>query len=221
MNNSIKMKTINDVKYRLLCNSIIKNEHCKYGHNCNYAHNIDEQIIDNFNLYTIGKILTECSLEDVLLVNNATAQLYRKLYSYTSICPKCIAHECTGGFNCKEGAPTKELLICYDDFCYGHCKNKEEKLEYSSDFNNKFAQLISTPIYIGCSKGHHLTKRFLLSYNIQCQLIDEKINDYASDNYSEEEELEILDSNNQTHKLMTLEDGTVTRVGHRYIIDDI
>ena len=42
---------------------------------------------------------------------------------FTRLCNDCISHKCSGGYNCKLGAPMKKYYICYDDLNYNMCRN--------------------------------------------------------------------------------------------------
>ncbi len=189
------MYTINDVKYRILCKSIIDKKTCKYGELCLYAHNIIEQNIDHLNLEVIKLITSNCPLNHIVLTDIKTNILYKKLYSFTSLCHNCINNNCLGGFNCKEGSNCKDLLICKNNFLFGECSNDLLKTNYSKIIISKFPEL-NNKQYMGCKNGHHLTIRSFQPYIIQEQKVDELLNDYDSDYYvSEEEEdnIQIID----------------------------
>ncbi len=180
------MYTLNDIKYRVLCKSVCNKSNCRYGEKCMYAHNIKQQVIDNFNYEIYMKILTNELLDNILLTNRKTSIIYKKFYSLTNLCELCINKKCTGGFNCKSGAYCQDLLVCYDDFLYGKCDKTVSKINYSNLIKEKFPLLPDN--YDGCVNGHHLTLRKLVPYEEQAKYIEEILYDYDSDYYSDEDD---------------------------------
>lgn len=185
-----KITTEKDVKYRILCKSIIgpKNEKCRYSDNCIYAHDLEQQIVDELNKSAYDAILFSDDLSNILLTEPDYSIVFKKLFSLTNLCDACLSRKCSGGFNCKYGSPHKDFLICKTDFLQGSCREKEIKYVYSDMIKKKFNV---DGLYIGCINGQHLTCKKLLPYSVQYIKIMEFFND--SDDSDEEITIEIVD----------------------------
>ncbi len=138
---------------KLLCYKIINSNECSYKNKCMFAHNIEEQKKDDkreliYNLINKYDNISYINLyEDKELMND--------LIIYTKECKSCILNKCPGGYNCKFGACTKDLVICYNDLCYGKCTNPLRAL---NNGNN------GIKIH-RCINGIHLTEKKLLPYS--------------------------------------------------------
>jgi len=143
---------------KLLCYKIINSNECSYKNKCMFAHNIEEQKKDEkreliYNLINKYDNISYINLyEDKELMND--------LIIYTKECKSCIVNKCPGGYNCKFGACTKDLVICYNDLCYGKCTNPIKM------FNSTESAIGGGNIKIHrCINGIHLTEKKLLPYN--------------------------------------------------------
>jgi hypothetical protein len=106
---------------KILCYNIICGKKCNYGNKCLYAHNLNEQNVDSLRetAYNILKNDKQ-NLSDINLIENN--KLYETLCHLTKVCTLCEKKTCSGGYNCRNGAISKEFKICYDDLVYGNCK---------------------------------------------------------------------------------------------------
>jgi hypothetical protein len=165
----------NSTKKRLLCFSVINNEHCNYGHYCTFAHTLAEQVIDSDMLYIYQIILDKNLMNFFSLSNPKTDQIYKKLLDFTRVCPKCVSKTCMGGYNCKYGTHDPCLKICKNDLLTGECQNKLIDIPINNSILNKMELINKTMktdniensidfIPVGCMNGHHLSKRKLIPY---------------------------------------------------------
>ena len=138
----------NSTKKRLLCFSVINNEHCNYGHYCTFAHTLSEQVIDSDMLYIYQIILDKNLMNFFSLSNPKTDQIYKKLLDFTKVCPKCITETCMGGYNCKYGTHDPCLKICKNDLLTGKCDNKLMDIPINNSILNKIELISKTT---GCS----------------------------------------------------------------------
>jgi len=111
---------MNNMK-KILCYNIISGKKCNYNNKCLYAHNLSEQNIDPIRViaYDIIKDNTK-DLSNINLIENN--KLYETLCQLTKVCTSCEKKMCSGGYNCRNGAISRDLKICYDDLVYGNCK---------------------------------------------------------------------------------------------------
>ena len=111
---------MNNMK-KILCYNIISGKKCNYNNKCLYAHNLSEQNIDHIRAvaYDILKDETK-NLGDINLIENN--KLYETFCQLTKVCTSCEKKMCSGGYNCRNGAISRDLKICYDDLVYGNCK---------------------------------------------------------------------------------------------------
>jgi hypothetical protein len=137
---------------KLLCYKIINNIECSYKSKCMFAHNIEEQKKDNKREFIYNLINKYDNISYINLYEDK--ELMNDLIIYTKECKSCILNKCPGGYNCKFGACTKDLVICYNDLCYGKCTNS---LKVVSNSNNVKIHR--------CINGIHLTEKKLLPYS--------------------------------------------------------
>ena len=137
---------------KLLCYNIVNNNDCIYKNKCMFAHELAEQKKDILRDYIYKIILIHDDLCNVNIFENKS--LMNELLIYTKECKNCINNKCPGGYNCKFGACTKELKICYNDLLYGKCFNilKNEINKYGKTYKR-------------CMNGIHLTEKNLVPYN--------------------------------------------------------
>jgi hypothetical protein len=118
-----------------------------------FAHNIEEQKKDDMRELIYNLINKYDNISYINLYEDK--ELMNDLIIYTKECKSCILNKCPGGYNCKFGACTKDLVICYNDLCYGKCTNS---LKVVTNSNN------GIKIH-RCINGIHLTEKKLLPYN--------------------------------------------------------
>ena len=138
---------------KLLCYKIINSNECSYKNKCMFAHNIEEQKKDDMRELIYNLINKYDNISYINLYEDK--ELMNDLIIYTKECKSCILNKCPGGYNCKFGACTKDLVICYNDLCYGKCTNS---LKVVTNSNN------GIKIH-RCINGIHLTEKKLLPYN--------------------------------------------------------
>ena len=137
---------------KLLCYKIINSNDCSYKNKCMFAHNIEEQKKDD-KRELIYNLINK--LDNISYINlYEDKELMNDLIIYTKECKSCILNKCPGGYNCKFGACTKDLVICYNDLCYGKCTNPLRV------FTNSNGIKIHR-----CINGIHLTEKKLLPYS--------------------------------------------------------
>lgn len=108
---------------KIMCQNIINNNCCIYQDKCLYAHSLQEQKID-IKRKKIYELLD--STDDLSNIEPYKyKELYKELQIFTKLCNDCMNNKCTGGFNCKFGAPLIKYLVCYDDLNYGNCTDNE------------------------------------------------------------------------------------------------
>ncbi|ATZ80576.1 hypothetical protein BMW23_0529 [Bodo saltans virus] len=106
---------------KILCENMIYNGECKYDQKCLYAHNIDEQNINDKRKYIYDLIDIIDDLSQIDLKKDYS--MYKSLLELTRMCKKCMDNMCIGGYNCKLGACVKKYCICANDLNNGLCKN--------------------------------------------------------------------------------------------------
>lgn len=149
---------------RLICYSIVNEEPCKYGQKCSYAHDENEQIIDEERKQIFQIILDKNLLDFNTITRSKKNILYKDLLIVTKLCNKCLRHKCTGGYNCKFGICSLSLKLCKCDLLVGDCKNPIVDINIEEDILKKIGGITPLDRYIGCMNGHHLTARGLLPY---------------------------------------------------------
>ncbi len=105
---------------KILCQNIIDDGYCKHDKECLYAHNLEEQNIDQYRKKAFD-IINSHNLSNINLNDSKNKLVYKNLLILTNLCSKCIDGKCTGGYNCKYGVCKKELQICRNDLIYGNC----------------------------------------------------------------------------------------------------
>jgi len=102
----------------MLCQNIINYGKCSYRAKCNFAHTLDEQIIERRQeAYDI--VRSNTNLSHINLQKNYA--LFKSLLELTKLCNECNNNKCVGGYNCKQGACHKKFVICYRDLYNGNC----------------------------------------------------------------------------------------------------
>ena len=104
-----------------MCQNVIINGTCTYTDRCLYAHKLDEQKIDikRKKIFELIDSTTDLSFIDV----NKHNDIYKEFLLFTKPCLDCVNNKCTGGNNCKFGAPNIKYIVCYDDLNYGKCED--------------------------------------------------------------------------------------------------
>lgn len=105
---------------KTLCNNILLHGKCSYGDKCLFAHNLDDQNVENirkkaYDIINKKILFTSEILNDQLLLDN--------LLILTKTCQACLNNNCPGGYNCKFGAINYKSTLCYDDLIMGICEN--------------------------------------------------------------------------------------------------
>lgn len=107
----------------ILCCNIIFRGHCDYESRCNYAHSLDEQMIDPIRKQAYDILKSTEPLHNIVLKDD----LYNTMKELTQICPKCANNKCLGGYNCKMGAINEKYCVCSMDLNLGNCLDKNCK----------------------------------------------------------------------------------------------
>lgn len=150
---------------KLLCYNIVNNSRCVYKHKCMFAHTLDEQKKEPYREFIYSMINVWQNLSNINIYDDKI--LLDELIIYTKDCKNCINFKCPGGYNCKFGACTKNVKICYNDLMYGKCYNLLEE----ENINNN-----ST---LRCINGVHLSEKKLIPYYQRIQL-DLNSNDFTT-----------------------------------------
>ena len=90
---------------KILCQNMIKNNQCKYGDKCSYAHNLNEQNILPLRKRAYDIIKNNIDLNNIDL--HSEENLYKTLLELTKSCKNCNNNNCIGGYNCKLGVYNK------------------------------------------------------------------------------------------------------------------
>ena len=145
-------------KKRILCYNILHSPNtCKYGAKCDYAHSLDDQIIDPIRDKVYNMLRKDVDMTLIDLIHDK--ELYNTLSTLTRVCRECSKKLCPGGYNCRMGALNEKYRICYDDMMYGTCSRGECK-------------------YI------HLTNKGLKPYIIQKKIHDNKVRSNSSNKWN-------------------------------------
>jgi len=107
---------------KILCQNVIISGICTYADRCLYAHKLDEQKID-LKRKKIFELLDSTSNLNFIDYNKHN-DFYKEFLLFTKFCQDCLNSKCTGGYNCKFGAPSINYIICYDHLNYGICDDK-------------------------------------------------------------------------------------------------
>jgi hypothetical protein len=132
---------------KLLCYNIVNNSKCVYKGKCMFAHNLDEQKKEPSREYIYNMIYNIDDLSSIDIFEDKS--LLDELLIYTKECKNCFNKKCPGGYNCKFGACTKEVKICYNDLMHGKCYNS------LNEDDNTIKR---------CMHGVHLTEKNLICY---------------------------------------------------------
>ena len=138
---------------KLLCYNIVNYSKCLYKNKCLFAHSLEDQKKDTIRQYLYDMVYCMEDLSSINIYNDKT--LFDELIIYTKECKNCINKKCPGGYNCKFGACSKDIKICYNDLMSGKCFNivKQE---------NKNNLIIKR-----CIHGVHLTEKNLIPYYLR------------------------------------------------------
>jgi hypothetical protein len=127
---------------KILCHNIIYNGNCKYGNKCMYAHDLENQNINDNRKIVYDIIKGDNDLSLINLKENK--DLYKSLIELTRYCKNCNKNLCIGGYNCKSGSYSIKYCICITDLNYGNCQNQNcsfihlSKRGLKSYYNNIF-----------------------------------------------------------------------------------
>lgn len=161
---SISKNYFSSNEKRLICYSIINNNQCQFGKNCTYAHNYDDQIIDNDRM-AVYRIILDSTMKDLNIINEPKKNLfYKQLLFCTNQCELCSENKCPGGYNCRNGVNLEDLKVCKNDFLTGECMNRKININISDKIKNKITDIVLPNCYEGCINGHHLSSRGLNPY---------------------------------------------------------
>jgi len=138
---------------KLLCYNIVNYSKCLYRNKCLFAHSLEDQKKDTSRQYIYDMIYTIEDLSNINIYNDKT--LFDEINIYTKECKNCISKKCPGGYNCKFGACTKDIKICYNDIMYGKCYN----ILRQENTNNLIIKR--------CIHGVHLTEKNLIPYYLR------------------------------------------------------
>lgn len=106
---------------KILCHNMIYNGECKYGSKCAYAHDIEEQNVNDMRKRAYDLLKSEEDLSGISLKDDK--ELYKTLVELTRFCKNCNKNLCIGGYNCKSGSCGVKFCICVNDLNYGNCQN--------------------------------------------------------------------------------------------------
>jgi len=154
---------------KLLCRLMTAHKYCNRGPDCAYAHTLREQELEPGRLIAI-RMMLDCSLacpEDQIDL------VYHEALSMCRLCDSCVKKECTGGYNCYNGACHRDLLVCCDDIFAGSCENELYQDSLPKVASRFFQEDIQPRMR--CISGYHLTSDTLLPYNDYVRL---KCNQY-------------------------------------------
>jgi hypothetical protein len=132
---------------------------CQYGDKCKFAHGLQDQRLLPIRQKVYDLLNCDKSLGDINLLEDT--ELCKCLIQLTTTCFSCLRNECQGGYNCKNGAISKEYTICYYDLRFGRCSSNQcEKIHLTKRglINFKLQELIKyNPNY----KRYHVQKTIL------------------------------------------------------------
>lgn len=119
--NKRRPKATKDKHKHMLCKSTISGSTCQYGSKCLYAHSLSEQKLDGVRDRALKLIRGEIDGKTINIFQER--DLYKALLTLCEMCSKCKEGRCTGGYNCREGACDKSLVVCSANLNKGHCNN--------------------------------------------------------------------------------------------------
>jgi hypothetical protein len=136
---------------KIMCQNFIDTNSCTYKDKCLYAHNREEQKIDVKRKKIFDILDSKTDLSSLEYYKNK--DIYKELQIFTKLCNECVKNKCTGGNNCKFGAPYEKYLICYDDLNYGSCKDDKycnkihlTKRNLKPQYSNIYSNITKPPI---------------------------------------------------------------------------
>jgi hypothetical protein len=136
---------------KIMCQNFIDTNSCTYKDKCLYAHNREEQKIDIKRKKIFDILDSKTDLSSLEYYKNK--DIYKELQLFTKLCNECVKNKCTGGNNCKFGAPYEKYLICYDDLNYGSCKDDKycnkihlTKRNLKPQYSNIYSNITKPPI---------------------------------------------------------------------------
>src|SRR6185312_14088891 len=96
--NMIKKKIFKSTKNmkKILCRNMIIHGNCNYSNKCMYAHNLNEQNIDNNRKIAYDLLNNNTPLNNIDLRTNDI--LYNAFVGLTEVCGNCVKNKCTGGY---------------------------------------------------------------------------------------------------------------------------
>jgi len=143
---------------KLLCYNIVNNLNCVYKHKCMFAHNIEEQIKEPNREFIHNMLFIMDDLSNINIKENK--EIFDELVILTKECKNCKNKKCPGGYNCKFGSYSEDLIICYNDLINGKCECSLSE------------QIINNKIIKKCKFGIHLTEKNLIPYHqrIICEI---------------------------------------------------
>lgn len=145
---------------KLMCRSMTAHKYCSRMHDCSYAHNLEEQQLDPAKLLAIQLMLDRNHEYPIDQID----RIYPEFLSMSRLCEGCHNHDCTGGYNCRNGACHQELLVCCDDIVNKSCTQPIIKDAKLPEIAKRFYTDGAIPCN-KCAKGYHLTSGGVLSYN--------------------------------------------------------
>lgn len=145
---------------KLMCRSMTAHKYCIRMHDCSYAHTLEEQQLDPAKLLTIQLMLNREMIHPVHQID----RIYQESLSMSRLCDGCHNGDCTGGYNCRNGACHRELLVCCDDIYNQSCTRMIIKNVPLPEVAKRFYTEGTIPCD-RCYNGYHLTSGGILSYN--------------------------------------------------------
>lgn len=108
----------------LLCKNILSGDRkCKYIEKCAFAHSLKEQKLVPIRKTAYDIINGNQDLSNIDLTKNR--ELFKTLEQLTKVCQICNVGNCTGGYNCRNGAIDILHQVCYNDLVFGNCIKKD------------------------------------------------------------------------------------------------
>jgi len=162
---------------KIFCKNIINEGKCRYGNMCLYAHNLEEQQVDDKRQRALDILHGNDDLSDIDLQYDK--DLYREFRVLTKICDKCIIRKCEGGYNCRHGSCLEENIICYNDLHYGQCKTENcTHIHLSTRGLKPYYKNVKRDIHSSFVTGTKITDEYFVNLT--------KISDIPSQNKSDE-----------------------------------
>lgn len=199
---------------KILCYNIISGKKCNYGNKCLYAHFPSEQNVNPIRAKAYEILKNKNDLSDINLIEDG--KLYETLCQLTKVCSSCEKQMCSGYFNCRNGAISKDFKICYDDLVYGNCKytkcnfmhlterglvpylKQKNKLKHEKMENDKAKNIFQYKSHFKKNKSNNSPKNpendIIAEKNlIEYLFMTKKLEGNSSDSYSDENADDIID----------------------------